>query len=121
MKALLEQHGLVAALLELPASTKVAYDNVIQEKAYGALILCLGDRKLYTCHMHPGKSQSEYIDEFHKLVGRDALKLEDVLMTLHSRELQKMAEVKGDGGEGLYVRGRSSQRDMCNIQEFSEF
>ncbi|GJS47796.1 hypothetical protein Tco_0597917 [Tanacetum coccineum] len=26
-------------------------------------------KKLYTFHMHPGKSQSEYIDEFHKLVG----------------------------------------------------
>nr|GEV76454.1 retrovirus-related Pol polyprotein from transposon TNT 1-94 [Tanacetum cinerariifolium] len=26
-------------------------------------------RKLYTFHMHPGKSQSEHIDEFHKLVG----------------------------------------------------
>ncbi|GJV04578.1 zinc finger, CCHC-type containing protein [Tanacetum coccineum] len=98
--------------------------------------------------MHPGKSQSEHIDEFHKLVGdlaaidtaisyedqafllltslsssydkfvktllygRDTLKLEDVLATLNSRELQKMTEAKGDGGEGLYVRGRSGQRDM---------
>ncbi|GKD91504.1 hypothetical protein Tco_1367011 [Tanacetum coccineum] len=26
-------------------------------------------KKLYTFHMHPGKSQSEYINEFHKLVG----------------------------------------------------
>ncbi|GJT42505.1 hypothetical protein Tco_0951220 [Tanacetum coccineum] len=26
-------------------------------------------KKLYTFHMHPGKSQYEYIDEFHKLVG----------------------------------------------------
>ncbi|GJY51234.1 hypothetical protein Tco_0442081 [Tanacetum coccineum] len=88
--------------------------------------------------MHPGKSQSEHIDEFHKLVGdlaaintaisdedqalllltslpssydnfmetllygRDTLKLEDVLATLNSRELQKMTKAKGDGGEGLY-------------------
>ncbi|GJV94603.1 ribonuclease H-like domain-containing protein [Tanacetum coccineum] len=94
------------------------------------------------------KSQSEHIDEFHKLVGdlaaidtaisdedqalllltslpssydnfietllygRDILKLEDVLGSLNSRELQKMTEAKGDGGEGLYVRGRSGQRDM---------
>nr|GEV62502.1 zinc finger, CCHC-type [Tanacetum cinerariifolium] len=28
------------------------------------------------------------------------------------RELQKMPKAKGDGGEGLYVRGRSGQRDM---------
>ena len=27
------------------------------------------EKKLYTFHMHPGKSQSEHIDEFHKLVG----------------------------------------------------
>ncbi|GJZ06205.1 hypothetical protein Tco_0539998 [Tanacetum coccineum] len=49
-------------------------------------------RKLYTIQMHPGKSQSEHIDEFHKL-------LEYVLVTLNSRELQKMTEAKGDGGE----------------------
>ncbi|GJS60502.1 zinc finger, CCHC-type containing protein [Tanacetum coccineum] len=102
-------------------------------------------KKLYTFNMHPGKSQSEYIDEFHKLVGdlaaidtaisdedqafllltslpssydnfvetllygRDTLKLEDVLTTLNSKELQNMTEAKGDGGEGLYVRGRSGQ------------
>ncbi|GJX71921.1 zinc finger, CCHC-type containing protein [Tanacetum coccineum] len=102
-------------------------------------------KKLYTFHMHPGKSQSEHIDEFHKLVGdlaainaaisdkdqalllltslpssydnfvetllygRDTMKLEDVVVTLNSRELQKMTEAKGDGGEGLYMRGRSGQ------------
>ncbi|GJR97708.1 zinc finger, CCHC-type containing protein [Tanacetum coccineum] len=43
------------------------------------------------------------------LCGRDTLKLEDVLATLNSRELQKMTEAKGDGGEGLYVRGISGQ------------
>nr|GEX90381.1 retrovirus-related Pol polyprotein from transposon TNT 1-94 [Tanacetum cinerariifolium] len=84
--------------------------------------------------MHSVKSQSEHIDEFHKLVGDlaaidttisdadnalllltslpssydnfmatllyvwDTLKLEDVLMTLNSRELQKMIDAKGDGG-----------------------
>nr|GEW49688.1 zinc finger, CCHC-type [Tanacetum cinerariifolium] len=35
------------------------------------------------------------------LYGRDTLKLEDVLATLNSRELQKMTKVKGDCGEGL--------------------
>ncbi|GKE24043.1 hypothetical protein Tco_1435555, partial [Tanacetum coccineum] len=103
------------------------------------------NKKLYTFHMHPGKSQSEHIDEFHKLVsdlaaidtaisnedqafliltslpssydnlmetllnGRDTMKLEDVLAILNSRELQKMTKAKSDGGEGLYVRGRSGQ------------
>ncbi|GJY39476.1 hypothetical protein Tco_0425840 [Tanacetum coccineum] len=43
---------------------------------------------------------------------QDTMKLEDVVATLNSRELQKMTEAKGDGGEGLYVRRRSGQRDM---------
>ncbi|GJZ42073.1 zinc finger, CCHC-type containing protein [Tanacetum coccineum] len=55
-------------------------------------------------------SYDNFVDTL--LYGRDTLKLEDVLATLNSRELQKMTEVKGDGGEGLYVRGRSGQRDM---------
>ncbi|GJS98544.1 zinc finger, CCHC-type containing protein [Tanacetum coccineum] len=46
------------------------------------------------------------------LYGWDTLKLEDVLTTLNSREPQKMTEAKVDGGEGLYVRGRSGRRDM---------
>ncbi|GJV55810.1 hypothetical protein Tco_1456815 [Tanacetum coccineum] len=46
------------------------------------------------------------------LYGRDTLKLEDVVTTLNSRELQKMTKAKGDGGERLYVRGRSVRRDM---------
>nr|GEV29394.1 retrovirus-related Pol polyprotein from transposon TNT 1-94 [Tanacetum cinerariifolium] len=46
MKTLLEQQRLAAALEELPASTIVAYDNVIQKKAFSALILCLVDRVL---------------------------------------------------------------------------
>ncbi|GKC70668.1 hypothetical protein Tco_1116551, partial [Tanacetum coccineum] len=93
--------------------------------------------------MHPVKSQSKHIDEFHKLVGdlaaidtaisdndhvlllltslplsydnfiktllygRDTLKLEDVLATLNSRELQKMTEEKGNGDEGLYNHKKS--------------
>nr|GEW87561.1 zinc finger, CCHC-type [Tanacetum cinerariifolium] len=44
------------------------------------------------------------------LYGRDTLKLEDVLATLNFRELQKMTEANGDGGEGLYVRGKYGQR-----------
>ncbi|GJW99411.1 hypothetical protein Tco_0183325 [Tanacetum coccineum] len=46
------------------------------------------------------------------LFGRDTMKLEDVVATLNSKELQKMTEAKGDGDEGFYVRGRSGQRDM---------
>ncbi|GKE39384.1 hypothetical protein Tco_1462789, partial [Tanacetum coccineum] len=46
MKALLEQQGLAAALEELPATTIVMYDNIIQKKDFSTLILCLGDRVL---------------------------------------------------------------------------
>ncbi|GJR26981.1 zinc finger, CCHC-type containing protein [Tanacetum coccineum] len=46
MKDLLKQQGLDAALEELPTTTIVAYDNVIQKNAYNTLILCLGDRVL---------------------------------------------------------------------------
>nr|GEY61469.1 protein kinase-like domain, concanavalin A-like lectin/glucanase domain protein [Tanacetum cinerariifolium] len=41
------------------------------------------------------------------LYGRDTLKLEDVLATLNSKELEKMTEAKGDGGEGLYNHKKS--------------
>ncbi|GJY35232.1 reverse transcriptase domain-containing protein [Tanacetum coccineum] len=155
MKALLEQHGLAAALEELSATIIVAYDNVIQKKAYNALILCLADRvlleittettaagiwrKLETLYMTKYlanrdlaaidiaisnedqallllTSLSSSYDNFVKtlLYGWDTLKLEDVLTTLNSRELQKIIEAKGDGGEGLYVRGRSGQ---INIEQ----
>ncbi|GJR23356.1 zinc finger, CCHC-type containing protein [Tanacetum coccineum] len=126
MKALLEQQGLAAGGVTCSHRGHQGDD-------------CSGDLE---------KSQSEYIDEFHKLVGdlaaidtaisdedqafllltslpssndnlvetllygRDTMKLEDVVATLNSRELQKMTEAKGDGGEGLYVRRRSGQRDM---------
>ncbi|GJS67332.1 hypothetical protein Tco_0681896 [Tanacetum coccineum] len=96
MKALLLQQVLAAALEELPATTIVVYDNVIQKKAYNALILYLGDRVL-----------QEITKE-----TTDTLKLEDVHTTLNSREVQKMTKAKGDGGEGLYVRGRSGRRDI---------
>ncbi|GKB52863.1 hypothetical protein Tco_0903616 [Tanacetum coccineum] len=114
MKALLEQQGLAAALEELPTATIATYDNVIRKKAFSALILCLG------------KSQSEHIDEFHKLTllyGRDTIKLEDVVATLNSKELQKMTEAKGDGGERLYVRGRSGQNRYAagNEDQVSDF
>ncbi|GKA25895.1 zinc finger, CCHC-type containing protein [Tanacetum coccineum] len=66
--------------------------------------------------------QSEHIDEFHKLVGDlaaidTAILDEDQALLLltslpSSYDNFKKTEVKGDGGEGLYVRRRSGQRDM---------
>ncbi|GJY07677.1 zinc finger, CCHC-type containing protein [Tanacetum coccineum] len=148
MKALLEQQGLTAALEELPAATIAAYDNVIQKKAFSALILCSGDRvlreitkettatgiwkKLETLYMTKSLTNRDLAaidtaisdedqallllislpssyDNFVEtlLYGRDTLKLEDVLATLNSRELQKMTEAKGDGGEELYNHKKS--------------
>ncbi|GJT04338.1 hypothetical protein Tco_0838800 [Tanacetum coccineum] len=70
--------------------------------------------------MHLGKSQSEHIDEFHKLVCDlaaidAAISVEDqALLQLTSLPSSydnfKMAKAKGDGGEGLYMRGRFGQR-----------
>ncbi|GKA76720.1 hypothetical protein Tco_0783181, partial [Tanacetum coccineum] len=100
MKTLLEQQGLAATFKELHAATIVAYDNVIQKKAFSILILCLGDRDedqaLLLLTSLPS-SYDNFVDTL--LYGRDTLKLEDVLATLNSRELQKMMEAKGDGGK----------------------
>nr|GFA83937.1 reverse transcriptase domain-containing protein [Tanacetum cinerariifolium] len=103
--------NILATLKELPTATIVVYDNLIQKKAYNALVLCLSVRCLreITKETTGGKSLFEHIDEFYKLVdflyGWDTFKVEDVLVTLNSKELQKMKNAKGDSGEGLYVRG----------------
>nr|GEX60515.1 zinc finger, CCHC-type [Tanacetum cinerariifolium] len=105
MKALLEHHELAATFEELHAATIVAYDNVIQKKDFYALILCLGDR---------GPTGDYQGDD----CGGDLKKLETLYITrrraraLNSREIQKMMEAKGDGGEGLDVRRTPGQRDM---------
>ncbi|GJT12838.1 hypothetical protein Tco_0859880 [Tanacetum coccineum] len=92
MKALLEQQGLAAALEELSATIIVAYDNVIQKKAYSALILCLVDRlvgDLAAIDIAISDEDQALLlltslpssyDNFVKtlLYGRDTLKLEDV-------------------------------------------
>nr|GEX88748.1 hypothetical protein [Tanacetum cinerariifolium] len=100
MKALLEQHGLAEVLEELHVATIVAYDNIIQKKG----LQC--------------KSQSEHIDEFHKM---DTLKIEDVLTTLNSRELQKMTKANGDGGEGFECRVRGMGKVQVWMRDGSSF
>ncbi|GJZ07812.1 hypothetical protein Tco_0542095 [Tanacetum coccineum] len=96
MKALLEQQGLATGRLVGDLAT---IDTTISDE----------DRALLLLTSLPS-SYDNFVDTL--LYGRDTLKLVDVLVTLNSRELQKMTEAKGDGGEGLYVRGRSSQRDI---------
>ncbi|GJV17801.1 hypothetical protein Tco_1363124 [Tanacetum coccineum] len=107
MKALLEQQGLAAALEELLVTIIVAYDNVIQKKAYNILILCLAggdlaaidtaisdeDQALLLLTSIPS-SYDNFVETF--LYGQDTLKLEYLLVTLNSRELQKMTEAKNE-------------------------
>nr|GFA05109.1 zinc finger, CCHC-type [Tanacetum cinerariifolium] len=87
MNALLTQHKYESALLSTKP-TRVAYTtwHEMLRSAHSALILCLGDQ--------------------------ETLKLEDMMATLNFRELQMMTKAKDDGGEGLYVRGRSDQGDI---------
>ncbi|GKD58980.1 retrovirus-related pol polyprotein from transposon TNT 1-94 [Tanacetum coccineum] len=106
MKALLEQQGLAATLEELQAATIMAYVNDLAN--IDTAILDEDEALLLFTYLP--SSYQNFMETL--LYGRDTLKLEDVLATLNSRELQKMTEAKGDGGEGLYVRGRSGQRDM---------
>ncbi|GJR60183.1 retrotransposon protein, putative, ty1-copia subclass [Tanacetum coccineum] len=54
-------------------------------------------------------SYEHFVDTL--LYGREALTLEDVMATLNSKEIKEMSKVKGDDGEGLYVRGRTDRRD----------
>ncbi|GKD45266.1 hypothetical protein Tco_1269911 [Tanacetum coccineum] len=88
MKALLEQHA--AALGELPATTIVVFDNVIQKKS--RIDLLVGD-----------------------LAAIDtAISDEDqaFLLLISLPSSYGNFKKKGDGGEGLYVRRRSGRRDM---------
>nr|GEU88269.1 retrovirus-related Pol polyprotein from transposon TNT 1-94 [Tanacetum cinerariifolium] len=45
------------------------------------------------------------------LYGQETLTLEDVMATLNSKENKERSKVKGDDGEGLYVRGRTDRID----------
>ncbi|GJR89409.1 hypothetical protein Tco_0213420 [Tanacetum coccineum] len=122
---------LAAALEELPAATIVAYDNVIHKKAYNALlqrgfgksdlvaidiVISDEDQALLLLTSLP-LSYDNFMETL--LYGRDTLKLEDVLATLNSRELQKMTEAKGDGGEGLYNH-KKSQGFFKNRNQISD-
>ncbi|GJX64779.1 retrovirus-related pol polyprotein from transposon TNT 1-94 [Tanacetum coccineum] len=54
-------------------------------------------------------SYEHFVDTLH--YGREALTLEDVMSILNSKEIKERSKVKGDDGEGLYVRGRTNHRD----------
>ncbi|KAK9078267.1 hypothetical protein SSX86_002324 [Deinandra increscens subsp. villosa] len=105
-------------------------------------------KQLYTFHMSQGKSMTDHIDEFIKLVldlenidiklddedktlifltslpqfyehfvdtllyGRESLTLDEVMISVNSKELKKKSDPKEEGGEGLVVRGRPESRSF---------
>ncbi|GJQ95744.1 zinc finger, CCHC-type containing protein [Tanacetum coccineum] len=115
MKALLEEQGLAAGGVTCSHNCKSRSEHIDEfQKLVGNLVaidtaISDEDQALLSLTSLPS-SYDNFVDTL--LYGRDTLKLKDVLATLNSRELQKMTEAKGDGGEGLYVRRRSGQRDM---------
>ncbi|KAK1423937.1 hypothetical protein QVD17_19248 [Tagetes erecta] len=56
------------------------------------------------------QSYEHFVDTL--MFGRDSLTLEDVMAAMNSKELHKRGELKEDGGDGLFVRGRSEQREQ---------
>ncbi|GJV54506.1 retrovirus-related pol polyprotein from transposon TNT 1-94 [Tanacetum coccineum] len=54
-------------------------------------------------------SYEHFVDTL--LYGREELTLEDVMATLHSKEIKEWYKAKGDDGEGLYVRERTDRKD----------
>ncbi|GKB26027.1 hypothetical protein Tco_0865428, partial [Tanacetum coccineum] len=77
MRALLEHQGLDPALDELLAATTITKETTAEgiRKNLKTLYMSMSlakhlylKKRLYTFHMHPGKSLSKHIDEFHKLV-----------------------------------------------------
>ncbi|GKA08192.1 retrovirus-related pol polyprotein from transposon TNT 1-94 [Tanacetum coccineum] len=132
MRCLLIQHGWEAALDPFPetmtnADKTTALKTDVYKKAHSALLLCLDNKvlrevnkesfaagvwlKLETLYMTKSLANNLYLKKklFTFYMNSESLTLEDVLSSLNSRELKKMADAKDDG-DGLYVKGRSDYR-----------
>nr|GEV75451.1 zinc finger, CCHC-type [Tanacetum cinerariifolium] len=114
-KALLEQQVLVAALEELPAATIMAYDKVIQKKAYNTLILCLGDRVLR--EITKDTTASEHIDEFHKLVSD--LEAIDTVILDEDHALLLLTSLPSSYNN--FMETLLYGRDILKLEDFEEY
>ncbi|GJU76059.1 hypothetical protein Tco_1273129 [Tanacetum coccineum] len=122
MKAFLEQQGLATAL-ELSAATIAAYDNVIQKKAFSALIFCSGDLAAIDTTISDEDqallllvSLPSSYDNFMEtlLYGRDTLKLQDV----RGRSCQKdMEQVTNSAWSKSQVRSSRLRCYVCQSEE----
>ncbi|GJV83736.1 hypothetical protein Tco_1523634 [Tanacetum coccineum] len=129
MCALMVQLGCDAALETLPADMKAGENVALMKKAYGTklgdhinefnkLILDLAnidieiedeDQALMLLTLLPS-SYENFVETL--LYGRESLTMEDVLVTLNSKELKKRTEgTTEETGDGLYVRGRSDHSE----------
>ncbi|GJU76672.1 hypothetical protein Tco_1273742 [Tanacetum coccineum] len=89
-------------------SDLAAIDTVISDEGYALLLL--------TSLPLSYRNLKETL-----LYCRDTLKLEDVMATLNFRELQKIIEAKGDGGEGLYMRAFKEELSRHNQKKSQDF
>nr|GEU89827.1 leucine-rich repeat protein [Tanacetum cinerariifolium] len=131
--------GCDVALETLPADMEAGEKVALMKKAYNTLILCLGDQvqklddhidEFNKLILDLANIDIKIKDEDHALMlltslpssyknfmetllyGRESLTIEDVLVTLSSRELNKKTKgTKEETGDGLYVRGRSDHSE----------
>nr|GFC71494.1 zinc finger, CCHC-type [Tanacetum cinerariifolium]GFC72291.1 zinc finger, CCHC-type [Tanacetum cinerariifolium] len=89
---LLIQHGCEAALEVLPVDMQAEAKGELNNKAHIVVILCLSNKVL-------------------REVTVDMTAVEDMMVTLNSKEIKEMSKAKGGNGEGLYVRKRTDRRD----------
>ncbi|GKD41289.1 retrotransposon protein, putative, ty1-copia subclass, partial [Tanacetum coccineum] len=82
--------GSTAAAFWVICGGLVKARDFVHDKFIGQQVV--PNKKLYTFYMPAGRKISEHIDEFNKIV-------------------LDLANIEGDDGEGLYVRGRTDSRD----------
>nr|GEZ42406.1 zinc finger, CCHC-type [Tanacetum cinerariifolium] len=122
------------ALDTLPTYMEAGLKATLIKKAYSALIICFGDRVLRKVTKKTTAAEIEDEDQalmlftslpssyenFLKtlLFERESLTMEDVLVTLNSKELKKRTGgIKEEYGDGLYVRRRGSSEERLSNEK----